>query len=708
MQLAGVPSAIPQNANAGGQQLDILNDAAMPVPMMLDAQSGPQVQAPMEYGHIRSSQGSDRAEDAIKTATRISPLHSRQQNSNFNTQRPSETSQNPSLLALLKARQGGSQGQPYEAQLFPRQNQVHSQPVEPYARTTGQFQARQYAMRVTQINGQLTQEPSIRGAVQGQEPYIPSGHAAMSYGHRQNAFPTQQFNTAPVQMRPSLRVTQNTRSATERSGGTSLEAAGGYHRQDQRCLSGSRTSHNLNPATSQNVASTANSQPQAKRSMGPPLPTVKRGRSDTSGSTSQDSPSQNLGPQVLSSLVNMGHPIPALSAVANTNRNLFQQRPNATPQLDGILIMPGQYTPIPAALPYAVSSSPAQGEKGSRTTTGSGSSQGPKTRVTIAIAGCPSSGKSMLAYLLAAVFEGATIRDTGFAGAQTMYPVFNAKFEENPNRKGPITKVIVTHQNSYIKPVEEWPIAEWTELYPYSPAMEITNPQTGAARALADLRGQSSLERYWEEAYKANIGVDPSAVSNAFSSRYPQMVPPAPMRMSKEGPNLDCRGAVAWEELGKAINDGMRGHKNEEGSLETEEGRDKIASYLAQPDPKTRIPLVNSRKLEPLRERIRDWIRDETAHNDRIGFPGRSVVDGSLRQIFIFDGSLIFLQTHPDKGAGGEKLLKVCDVKLFLPTLKEEAIQRCFSQREYMNPPRGIRKPEQTWMYEGYFSEVAW
>ena len=60
------------------------------------------------------------------------------------------------------------------------------------------------------------------------------------------------------------------------------------------------------------------------------------------------------------------------------------------------------------------------------------------------------------------------------------------------------------------------------------------------------------------------------------------MVAPAPIRTSKKGPNLDCRGAIDWIKFGKAINDGMRGHKNEEGTLETEEGHDRIVSYLAQ------------------------------------------------------------------------------------------------------------------------------
>jgi hypothetical protein len=700
-QVAGTPLTIPQNANADGQPLNAFDTAAGSVPMMRPTQSGSQMQVSMELGNTKSWQGPDRAEEAIRNVMRMSPPYSTQK-SNFNTQRAPERSQNPSLLALLGARQVEAQGQPLGDQLRLGREQVHGRPIDQPARSAGEIQARQRATRVAFLDRQCTQVPGMRGASQGSGQNLQSINPAIIYGHRPNPFPAQQFSNAPVQIPPSLVVTQDTRSVLERSEGTSLESTRGYHSPNPRSLS-------WDLATSPNVASTAHSHPQPRRSMDPPpvTPNAKRPRPDASGSTSRAGPSQNLRQQTPSSLATMGHPVPVLSAIADVNSNL-QQRQDINQQPDGVLIMPGQYTPIPVAFSYAVSSPPAQGEQGSRTTSQSGSSPGFKTRVTIAISGCPASGKSTLAYLLAAVFEGATIPDTGFAGAQTMYPVFNGRVEENPNRKGPITKVIVIHQNSYIKPIDEWPIAEWTELYPYSPAMEVMNPQTGAARAFADERGHRSFERYWEEAYKANVGVDPSLVSSSSSSCFPQFVPPSPIRMAKTGPNLDCRGAIAWTRFGKAINDGMRGHKNEEGSLETEEGRDRIASYLSQLHPKTRIPLVNSRNLEPLRERIREWIREETAQNDGIGFPGRSVVDGSLRQMFILDGSLLFLQTDPNKGAGGERLMKTCDVKLFLPTLETEAIQRCFGQREYIDPPRGTRKPEQTWMYEGYFSEVAW
>jgi hypothetical protein len=564
-----------------------------------------------------------------------------------------------------------------------------------------QLQARQTETGMALLSRQFPQVPGIRGASEGAGQNLPSIHPTMIYGHRTNHFPAQQLRNAPVQTPPSLMAAQDTRSASDISRGTSLEAASGYHGQKHRGLSS-------NLVTFQNVASRVHSEPQPKYSMAPPVtPTASCPRSDAARSTDHAQPPQKIGQQAPSGLANTEHPVSVLRAAEDANSNP-QQLQNINQQLDGVLLLPGQYTPIPAPFPYAVSSPPAQGEQSSMTTPQPGTVPGFKTRVTIAISGCPASGKSTLAYLLAAVFEGATIRDTGFAGAQTLYPQFNGRVEENPKRKGPITKVIVIHQNSYIKPIDEWPKAQWTELYPYTPAIEIMNSQIGAALALAEERGQRAVERYWEEAYKANIGVDPSLVSKPSGSSFPQMVPPAPIRISKEGPNLDCRGAIAWKKFGKAINDGMKGHKNEEGTLETEEGRNRIASYLAQPHPKTSIPLVNSRKIEPLRARIREWIREETAQNDRIGFPGRSVVAGSLRQIFILNGSLLFLQTDPNKGAGGERLMKACDVKLFLPTLEKEAIQRCFSQREYMDPPRGTRKPEQTWMYEGYFSEVAW
>jgi energy-coupling factor transporter ATP-binding protein EcfA2 len=604
-----------------------------------------------------------------------------------------------------------------------------SQPVEPYTETAAQIQTSQVATQVELLNDQLGQVPRMRGASQGPGRNVQLIHPNMIYGNQSNSLLFQQSNNSQVHTPPAITVAQETRLVPSRFQRRSLERAGLNHRQEHRNFS-------LPLGTAQNVTLATSSCLHTKQSMGSPVaPSAKRGQPDASGPRSQAGSSETFGPQPNASanmgayksesdekagntqppgfqspsgLVNMLYPLPVLSPLADANGNLLRQRQIANPRPDGYIIVPGEYTPIPALLPHPVSSSPIQVEQSGRTILQSQKSKEFKTRVAIAISGSPASGKSTLVYLLAAVFEGATIRDTGYAGAQTMYPVFNGRVEENPNKKGPITKVFVIHQNSYIKPVAEWPMAEWSELYPYSPAMEVINPHIGAARTFAKERCNRSYERYWEAAYKANIGVDPGLVSNSSSSHFPQLVAPTPIRISKKGPNLDCRGAVDWVKFGKAINDGMRGHKNEEGMLETEEGQEKIEAYLGQTHPNTGIPLVNSRKLEPLRERIREWIRKETAQNDRIGFPGRSVVDGSLREMLILDGSLLYLQSHPNKGAGGEKLMKAFDVKLFLSTLETEAIQRCFSQREYLDPPQGTRQPEETWMFEGYISEVAW
>ena len=693
MQLAGSPVGIPQNWDTGEQRLNTFDAAGLPLTIM-QPQRVHQMQTSLEDGNIRSTQGLDWAEGAMRNAGQLSPLQCSTHTSS--EQGLTGPSQNPTFVALLGSRRGGLQDQPFGGQPQWRQEQVGGQPIEQCTKD-----ARQIEVGMALLSRQFPQVPGIRSASEGAGQNLPSIHPTMICGDRTNPFPAQQLRNAPVQTPPSLIVAQDIRLASKRSRGKSLEAASGYHGQDQRGPSS-------NPVTSQVVASRAHSEPQQKCSMAPPVtPTAGCPRLDAFGSTNHARLPQKIGQQAPCALANTGHPVSVLHAAEDANSNL-QQPQHINQQPDGVLLLPGQYTPIPTPFPYAVSSSPTQGEQSGMTTPQPGTIPGFKTRITIAISGCPASGKSTLAYLLAAVFEGTSIRGTGFAGAQSLYPQFNGRVEENPNRKGPISKVIIIHQNSYIKPIDEWPKVQWTELYPYTPAMEVMNPQIDAALALAEERGHRAFERYWEEAYKANIGVDPSLVSNPSGSSFPQIVSPSPLRISKEGPNLDCRGAIAWKKFGKAINDGMRGHKNEEGILETEEGRNKVASYLSQPHPETNIPLVNSRKIESLRARIREWIREETAQNDRIGFPGRSVVNGSLRQIFILDGSLLFLQTDPNKGAGGERLMKACDVKLFLPTLEKEAIQRCFSQMEYMDPPRGTRKPEQTWMYEGYFSEVAW
>jgi hypothetical protein len=706
----------------------VMNTADIPAPIIPLAQSVPQAQASTVFGNLKTSESQSRAEEAIRNMVQTSTLKSSTSTGSFSTFKAKETSQKPALLNLLGAQRRNSQGQPVEAQLSPGWRQGLSQPGR-YAETAVQLQNRFTATRPAILTGQFDQMPTISSAAQDSMQNCQSIESNMMiYGNRLNAFPASQSSDAQVYIPPS--VTQETRLVPGRFRLTSLKGAQSSARQQHR-----KFSRPLGSA--QKVSLTAPSRPHGNQRMGPPVtPNAKRIERDASGPSGQTTSSQTHGLQAPSELATMGpeksepdtrvgdsqynkaqapsgmantlHSLPDLSAVVNANGSVLQQPQNANQRPDGYIVMPGQYTPIPALLPYPVSSPTSQVEQDSSNMSQSQGSHEYKTRITIAISGSPASGKSTLVYLLAAIFEGATIPDTGFAGAQTMYPPFNGRVKENPNRKGPITKVFVIDQNSCIKPVAQWPVTEWSELYPYSPAMDVMNPHIGAARVLANERGSRSYERYWEAAYEASIGVDPHHVSNSSSRHFPSLVAPTPIRIPKQGPIMDCRGAVDWVKFGKAINDGMRGHKNKEGILETEEGRDKIEAYLSQTNPKTGIPLVDSKKLEPLRKRIREWIREETAQNDRIGFPGRSVVDGSLRQMLILDGSLLFLQTHPGKGAGGEKLMKACDVNLFLPTLEAEAIQRRFSQEEYMDPPRGTRRPEHSWMFEGYFSEVAW
>ena len=146
------------------------------------------------------------------------------------------------------------------------------------------------------LNRQFPQVSGMRGASEGSGQNSPLINPAMIYGHRPNSFPAQQLRNAPVQTPPSLIIAKGTRSDSERSGGTSLEAARAYHGHDQR-------SHSLIPATSQDVASTAHSCPQPTCSMGPLVtPTANRPRPDASGSTNQAGPSQNLGQQAPSGL----------------------------------------------------------------------------------------------------------------------------------------------------------------------------------------------------------------------------------------------------------------------------------------------------------------------------------------------------------------------------------------------------------------------
>lgn len=48
------------------------------------------------------------------------------------------------------------------------------------------------------------------------------------------------------------------------------------------------------------------------------------------------------------------------------------------------------------------------------------------------------------------------------------------------------------------------------------------------------------------------------------------------------------------------------------------------------------------------------------------------------------------------------------DMKIFLPTSKEEAMKRRFEREAYVDYPKGRRHPGQMWKSEGYFEEIAW
>ncbi|QSZ35279.1 hypothetical protein DSL72_008148 [Monilinia vaccinii-corymbosi] len=61
-----------------------------------------------------------------------------------------------------------------------------------------------------------------------------------------------------------------------------------------------------------------------------------------------------------------------------------------------------------------------------------------------------------------------------------------------------------------------------------------------------------------------------------------------------------------------------------------------------------------------------------------------------------------------ERAPSNEALMQEFDVKLFLPTSKEVARHRRLSRFPYVDSPAGGRLPGQMWKSEGYFEEVVW
>lgn len=323
--------------------------------------------------------------------------------------------------------------------------------------------------------------------------------------------------------------------------------------------------------------------------------------------------------------------------------------------------------------------------------------QGKKGRLTFLISGSISSGKSTLAYLLAAVFEGT-------AGENST--VETSKGKEKAKDAG-ITKVITIHQEEYYRLHKEIPRVKWSEPYPYLFTWErVTTPNNFGQDPLASVREAGwENEKYWEAAYNANVGIDPRKVWKESANPYPQHPLPDPVNITRESIFVDSREACDWNTLGEAVYFGMQQNAGELGTLESEKGRKNVEEAVKQ--------LVNPDLLETLRERVRAWINDETAKNTQHGFDGRALRNGAMREIFILDGPFLFLLNRNSWkrdvfSKGGEKLMQASDVKLFLPTGKIQAGKRRFSRGEFIDPPLGTKLPHETWKEKGYFENIAW
>jgi hypothetical protein len=90
VQLTANPVAIERPANVWRQQINTINPAAIPVPMILHTQSGHRVQASTWYGNIRSSESPGRVEEARRDMVQMSTLEPSTRTANLNTPYPRE------------------------------------------------------------------------------------------------------------------------------------------------------------------------------------------------------------------------------------------------------------------------------------------------------------------------------------------------------------------------------------------------------------------------------------------------------------------------------------------------------------------------------------------------------------------------------------------------------------------------------------------
>jgi hypothetical protein len=221
----------------------------------------------------------------------------------------------------------------------------------------------------------------------------------------------------------------------------------------------------------------------------------------------------------------------------------------------------------------------------------------------------------------------------------------------------------------------------------------------GEKQAFNSVRNEEHGEKYWEAAYKTNIGIDPKLIWNGEAAHHSHKKIPRPQIVYRESPFPDCREAYDWRQLSTAINVGLHQKESDLGTLETERGRRRIERSLSK--------LAFPNDVAKLRERIRVWVEEEIALNAKVGFPGRAIRDGALREIYILDGGFLFILSK-DHSLGGEILMKTSNVNLFLPSTMGEAARRRFSLMSFQDRPIGTKNKKQVWKEKGYFEFVAW
>jgi hypothetical protein len=134
-----------------------------------------------------------------------------------------------------------------------------------------------------------------------------------------------------------------------------------------------------------------------------------------------------------------------------------------------------------------------------------------------------------------------------------------------------------------------------------------------------------------------------------------------------------------------------------------------------------------------IKERVKQWMKEETSKNARSRLSGdfstllppNTNADPNpttkalvIPKICLVDGFLLYSEPDANGEPAGshhstildpkQDLMKLFDIKLFLPATKRLSRARRFAQTPYKDSPAGTRRSNQPWKTEKYFESTAW